>query len=319
MNDFRIEYTLEPNGGTGPDARLHCQGVDGSILTSAGLWWRRTPADPDGGGRIGCVGNFTCEDLAAGVALLKEASRRLTDAGCARVVGPMDGDTWHKYRLVSRGWEDRPKFFLEPWNPPEFVRAFEQAGFVAWAHFSSSALAIAEPDDRATARHERLLARLSARGVTIRPLCLDAFEDELGRLFDLSLASFTGNFLYTPIDREAFLELYRPVREYVSGDFVLLAEKEGEAIGFVFAVPDVLHPEADCLIIKTLAVHPGFRHLGLGSILVEKVQHAARAQGFREVIHALQHEDNSVNKITQRNAGHQIRQYTLYHRSVKQS
>lgn len=278
------------------------------------LWWRNTPVDPEGGGRIGCVGKFECADVEAGAALLDEACRRLADEGCRRVVGPMDGDTWHAYRLVSAGWDSAPRFFLEPWNPLEHVRAFERAGFAVWARFSSSAFVLAAPDEEARARHGRLLARLAARGVVIRGLRVNDFEEELGRLFDLSTAAFTENFLYTPVSRDAFLALYEPVRPLVRPEFVRLAEKDGEPVGFVFTVPDALASGAGRLVVKTLAVHPRFRHLGLGTILVDVVQEAARAAGFREAVHALQHENNSSLKITGRNAGMPIREYTLHHR-----
>jgi len=295
------------------DAELNHPASGGS-LASCALWWRHTPPDPEDGARVGCVGKFTCVDVDAGAALLQDACRRLAATGCQRVVGPMDGDTWHSYRLVSAGWDRTPRFFLEPWNPPEHVHAFEQAGFTAWARFSSSAFELVAPNPETRDRHERLLARLGARGVVIRPLQVDAFEEELGRLFDLSAAAFTENFLYTPIPRAEFLELYQPVRPIVRPEFVQLAEKDGEPIGFVFAVPDVLAPDAGRLVVKTLAVHPRFRHLGLGTILVDVVQEAARLAGMREAVHALQHERNSSLKITGRNAGSQIREYTLYQR-----
>ena len=318
MNDYQIKYHLEESDGAGPDARLRGVGSDGTVIASAGLWWRRTPEDPERGTRLGCVGEFECADIDAGVALLEYARAKLKDCGCARVAGPMDGDTWHKYRLVTAGRDDVPPFLLEPWNPPEYVEAFERAGFLAWAHYSSSILPLDEPDERAATRHARLVTRMASRGVVIRSLDLDDFEGELGSLYDLSRAAFADNFLYTPIEREVFLEMYRPVKAHVREDFVLFAEKDGRAVGFVFALPDLLLPEARRIIVKTLAVDPKFRQLGLGTILVDKVQAAARADGFRESIHALQYEDNSSTKITQRSAGRKFRDYTLYQRLCEQ-
>jgi GNAT superfamily N-acetyltransferase len=278
------------------------------------MWWRNTPMDPDGNARIGCVGRFECVDVAAGVALLHEACGRLAAEGVRRIVGPMDGDTWHAYRLVSAGWDGAPRFFLEPWNSEAPVRAFEGAGFAPWARYSSSAFALAEPEEAARVRHARLFERLESRGVSIRGIRMEAFEEELGRLFELSSAAFAGNFLYTPIAREEFLSLYELVRPLVNPAFVRFAEKDGRSIGFVFALPDVSGADAGRLIVKTLAVHPDFRHLGLGTVLVDEVQEAARAAGFHEVIHALQHETNSSLKITGRHAGVRIREYTLYQR-----
>ena len=313
------EWLAQSAGSLRPDLCLALLGSGGGLLARAALWWSNSPPDPedqDGGKRIGCIGQFECEDAEAGRRLLEAACARLAEAGCRRAVGPMDGDTWHAYRLVTGGWEASPRFLLETWNAPEPAEAFSLAGFEGWARYSSSELALDEPSEADRQRRERLAARLAARGVSLRPLRPEHFEAELAALYELSLEAFAENFLYTPIDLEAFLALYAPVKGRVPLDFVLVAERDGEPLGFVFAVPDALRPDLRRLVVKTLAVHPRHRHLGLGTALVEEAQERARNAGFASAIHALQYESNSSLKITRRQAGRAIREYTLFHRPL---
>jgi len=54
--------------------------------------------------------------------------RSLRAAGCALAAGPVDGDTWHRYRLVT--WSDgTPPFSLEPFSPLAAVAAWRGADF----------------------------------------------------------------------------------------------------------------------------------------------------------------------------------------------
>ena len=65
------------------------------------------------------------------------------------------------------------------------------------------------------------------------------------------------------------------------------------------------------LIVKTLAVDPHARLAGLGSILVAKAHLMAQSKGYHEAIHALQHENNSSLRISQRFNASIFRRYAL--------
>src|SRR5207248_483224 len=112
--------------------------------------------------------------------------------------------------------------------------------------------------DQRDARRESTLGRLAERGVSLRNLDVGCFEGELLRIHELSLVSFAGNFLYTPITAEDFLSQYTPIRPFVRPDLVLLAEQAGRLVGFLFAVQDLLQAKRgqriDTAIVKTMAV-----------------------------------------------------------------
>jgi len=285
----------------------------GEPTARCSLWWREAP--PDGQERLGVIGHYAAREAAAGTALLHRACERLSAMGCTRAVGPMDGNTWRRYRLVTFYGEE-PPFFLEPYTPEDWPAHFTGAGFTPQAEYSSALnldLNLRHP------RVEHAAQRLRDAGVGWRPLDLDAFDDELRRIYRISLQSFPRNYLYTPLGEDEFLTQYRQVRPHVLPELTLMAEAEGEPVGYLFGLPDLLQrqrqPAIDTFIIKTVAVLPGRRSAGLGSVLVAEAQLRAARLGYRRAIHALMHEGNNSRNISGKYA-HTMRRYTLFGRSL---
>jgi GNAT superfamily N-acetyltransferase len=294
---------------------LHLLGItDGSTLASrCSCWWQRTPELPSE--RVGVVGHFAASEAAAGIALLRAACDSLRDARCTVAVGPMDGNTWRRYRLVTeRGAE--PPFLLEPDNPDDWPDMWRKAGFVPIATYSSALNGDLTQDDP---RIDRARARLASEGVTIRPIDLRNPDADLHRMFALSLESFRRNFLYSPIDEAEFLEQNRVLLPLVNPELVLLAECGADLAGFLFAIPDALQARRggaiDTIVIKTVAVADGRTRAGLGSVLVAAAHAAARRLGFTRAIHALMHEQNVSQNISRRYA-RPIRRYQLFARRL---
>ncbi|MEO1146394.1 MAG: N-acetyltransferase [Cyanobacteria bacterium J06638_22] len=303
-----------------PDAHwvLH----DGKELHArCSLWWRQTPTLP--GETVGVVGHYAAEEDAAAIALLEHALQELARQGCTYAIGPMDGNTWQRYRLVSGSPSSSPEppFFLEPTNPAGWNQHFLQTGFQPLATYCSAL----NPDlSRRDARMGKVVARLEQQGIRVRSLDLSNFATELQRIHALSCDSFQHNFLYTPISATAFSSQYAKIQPYVRPEFVLLAEQVverpdaqpiPELVGFLFAIPDWLEAQRGealtTLIVKTVAVKPGRAYAGLGSYLVDQVQAIAHQQGYTRAIHALMYDQNPSRNISDRFA-QTIRRYALY-------
>jgi GNAT superfamily N-acetyltransferase len=267
------------------------------------------------GERPGLVGHYYAESLAAGRMLLEAACEQLATAGCTVAIGPLDGSTWQRYRLITeRG--DEPTYFLEPDNPDDWPYHFVAAGFTPLANYDS---ALAEDLDVRDPRSEAVARHLAQEGVRLRPFDASRFEEELSRIHEVALACFADNLLYTPITRTEFLALYAPLRACLRPELFPLAERDGRLVGFLFALPDFLQQRRgvplDTAIIKTLAVHPECQGLGLGGYLMDRLHATAHERGYRRVIHALMHEGRPIGRISGRSA-RVIRRYTLYARPL---
>ena len=293
-----------------PDARVIVTESDGIAVAHAALWWNETPEFD--GERVGAIGGFTAIDETVTKVLLDGAVEHLRGVGCQMIVGPMNGNTWRSYRFVIES-HGRGSFLLEPRNPSYYPDWWGTAGFSELSRYSSSVVALDGQPTVPPALKQRLLRS----GVVIRALDPARYDEELGAIHDVCLRSFSSNFLYTPLEKEPFLDAYRRVKDRVDPDFVRVAERDGVVCAFVFAIADfeaAARGEKPAVIIKTLAVDPDSRCGGLGSLLVDEVQMLAHAKGYDTAIHALQYDGNTVLRITARHQGEVIRRYALFTR-----
>jgi GNAT superfamily N-acetyltransferase len=296
-----------------PDFSYLLEDEAGRDVARCSLWWHHTPAYENH--RVGYVGHYAVAGPGPAPALLRGACERLAAEGCTLAIGPVDGNTWQRYRLLTeRGTE--PPFFLEPDNPDEWPGQFTDAGFAPLAQYCS---ALNSDLAAGGARLPEASRRIAELCVTIEALRPERFEAEMRRVHALSLLSFRDNFLYTPISEADFLAQYAPLRAHLRPDLVLLAERNGELIGYIFAVPDLLQAQrgrrVDTAVIKTMAVHPEQRGIGLGGLLMARCEQAARDAGLTRAIHALFHEANPSGRISGRTA-RVIRRYTLFARPL---
>lgn len=297
----------------GPDVSLVAR-RDARVGARCSLWWNESPRLD--GHAVGAIGHYAASDDDAASTLLDRACRVLAQRGCRMAVGPMDGNTWRRYRLVvEQGAE--PAFLFEPANPPSWVTHFQAAGFSPLAHYTSAVnvnLLARDP------RRRELELRFAERGVVWRTLRMEEYEDELQRIYRVSEQAFAENFLYTPIPFAQFAAQYRVGADRLEPALVLVAEQNGEPVGFCFSVPDFLEQartgERRTAILKTVAVLPDrTRFGGLGSLLIDVSHERAAQLGFSRVIHALMHESNQSRHISGRTAA-MIRRYAIFARPL---
>ncbi|MGH7319152.1 MAG: hypothetical protein ACRELA_05950, partial [Candidatus Rokuibacteriota bacterium] len=225
-------------------------------------------------GETGLVGHYDAIEAEAGVGLLRAAREELAAAGVARVLGPMNGSTWRRYRLALPAEPgdpvfDPPVFLGESRNPVEYPAHFEAAGFAVVARYESRIEPALRVDAAVLAAGE---ARLAAAGIRLRELDPARFDEEIRALFDTSLEAFANNLYYTPIALEEFRAMYETVRPILDPSLVILAEDaSGRLVGYLFGYPDPLSDRGSGptrAVAKTAAVSPVARRAGVGAALL---------------------------------------------------
>lgn len=267
-------------------------------------------------GLTGLIGHFESTEPAAAAVLLRDAVLRLRQGGARRILGPINGSTWGRYRLAlpadPRDGAPEPAFLSEPTNPDGYPTDFRDAGFRVAATYES---AIVEDLSAADPRREELAERVRARGATVRPLDPARFDEELRAIYRLSTKAFARNLYYSPIDFDEFSARYQPLRPLLDPELVRLAEDaDGRLLGFVFAFPDLLTMDGGRprrAVLKTLATAPEARGLGLGTYLTDEVRRLAHEKGYASVIHALMQADNDSIRIS-RHSARVFRRYALW-------
>lgn len=276
--------------------------------------WGGEPRLPDG--RVpGMIGHFHARNPEAARRVLEEACALLSAVGSRIVVGPINGNTWRKYRLVVDAGTE-PPFLMEPTNPQEYPLYFEQAGFTPIANYLS---AVNQELSHVDPRFEQTSRDLEILGVRFRNVDLDRFKEELASMHQLSLASFADNYLYSPLSLEQFLKMYLPFAPSLQPHFITIGEADGEVVAFLFTIPDLLQAQRggkiDTMIAKSIAVHPRMSGQRIGTFLLDRAQQQARTMGMTRMIYALMHEDNRSARIASRFCV-PIRRYALFAREV---
>lgn len=195
------------------------------------------------GNPIGTLGFFDSEnEIDAVRKLLAAASEYLLGHGCRSIVGPIDGDTWHKYRInvgPLGGQSDWP-FLLEPHNPDYYQRMFIDSGFEVVSRYHSRQV---DNLTQTIAEMKPSFEAAAAAGYTLRPFAPDAFEQELKVIYDLSTRCFSGNFLYEHISQDEFIGLYANAKKITRERLVWFAmDPKKNEVGFLFALPDCYRP-----------------------------------------------------------------------------
>jgi GNAT superfamily N-acetyltransferase len=296
-----------------PDRHVLVLDAGGKLAARASCWW--TAAPQLAAQRVGVIGHYAALDAVSGCDALDAACVELRGAGCSVAIGPMDGNTWRRYRfIVERGAE--PSFFLEPDNDDAWPDHWLAAGFETLTMYTS---ALAENPVVDDGRIRDATARLAGHDIVVRDFDMGRAEEELRRIFALSLTGFRENYLYTPIGEAEFLEQNRRLLRAVRPDLVMVAERNGDAVGFLFALPDLNEARrtgtTSTMILKTMAVSPEVSGAGLGRLLVDLVLRRGATLGFRRAIFALMREDNRSQRIS-RHYARTMRRYALFSRNL---
>lgn len=267
--------------------------------------WPRGPAV--NGEPTAAIGRIEVTTQAAAATFLKSLVEECRQEGSSWVVAPLDGDTWHTYRLAVSG-SKRAFFAMEPPAHPVLEAALVEAGFAPQLNYLSAEVPLTGGRT----------PRLGSASLSVRPLNVRDPEADLERMYRIASVAFQGAPLFTPIDFDGFAALYRPALAKVVPELVLFAEDErGEAVGFLFGFPDWAEGTASprAAILKTYAtVTPG---AGAGTVLADAFHDRARRLGFQTAIHALMHENNRSLRHSHRLGGYSFRRYAVFAQSLR--
>jgi len=278
----------------------------------------------------GTIGAFEALNHPEAVqALLKRAVDLLKAQGAQRIIGPMDGDTWHTYRFNTGPFDAAP-FIKEPWNPSYYPPLWESAGFSVAETYDSF---IIDDPALAVANQTKYLERCKRNGYTFTTITTANYTELLPLVYELSCKIFSQNVLYTPIYAEAYTLLYKPARSLLRTGLCWLAfSPDRTPAGFVFTFPDYAEAmramggrqdlfaklrflmnkgKATRTCIKTLGVIPEARGCGLANALMCLSFENSLRLGYHQSLMCLMHSANASRRLGGK-ADRPFRTYALY-------
>ena len=222
----------------------------------------------------------------------RKASRRLfmeVEAFCKehhleKMVGPLDGSFWIKYRLKTN-YFGKP-YACEPYNQSYYVSLFEDAGFEVSDRYFSNGFCVIDKEFSDGKCEKRLLEMLD-KGYRIESLKVENFDSDIKTIYNLITSLYKNFPTYKEITEEEFVNIFSSLKIVLNFDIVFIAYKGERPVGFFISMPDYSNyicgklTPAKLIHILREKKHPhGYvhlylgvekEHLGLGAALSEKI------------------------------------------------
>jgi len=287
-------------------------------------------------GRVGLFGFFDApNDLEVAQCLLEAACRWLAERGARSVLGPVNPSTNESCGLLVEGF-DRDPYVMMPYNPPYYPQLLESTGFQKAKDLLAFEVDIERvPEERL----RRVAAKAASRGLRLREPRLRRLEEELGTFLELYNRAWKDNWGFVPLDEEEIRWMARRLKPILVPQLVRVAEVEGRAVGFIFALPNYneafkqmrgrLLPLGWLKFLRhrrriqgarllTLGVLEGYRRRGIEALLCWDCLRVAKTLGYQRGEMSWVLEDNlPVIAMASKVGARPYKRYRMYHRPLR--
>ncbi len=256
------------------------------------------------------IGGYECvKDRYISKVILTHAKEKAKELGAEILIGPMEGSTWANYRFSLDN--DKSNFFMEPYHYIYYNNQFTNFGFKKVEDYYtnySNTLDYNEDFIKTTEKN------FNDKGLFIRNMNKDKFEEELYKIGTFTIEAFKKNILYTQIKSEEFVEKYKNFKDYLLPEFVFIAEDSDKEIhGIYYGIPDYFNPNPKTIIIKSIArkLKTPYKK-NLINLMMHKFRKQMQTSGIEYEIHAFMHLDNASRNVSESFSGKGLKSYALY-------
>ena len=187
----------------------------------------------------GFFGFFDCiNDESVAKALIEEAVKWLKDKGVDTIIGPVNPSTNETAGLLIDGFNE-PAVAMMTYNKPYYISLIEKNGFHKKVDLYAYDIRTDSVNDRAVKLQDALLKRLEQKGITIRPINVKDFKNEVKNVREIYNSAWDHNLGFVPATESEFNYLAKDLKNILNTDFCLVAEHQGKMVGFALAVPDI--------------------------------------------------------------------------------
>ncbi|RME62466.1 MAG: N-acetyltransferase [Nitrospirae bacterium] len=186
--------------------------------------------------RTGFFGFFECiKDQEVASALLDRASETLKAYNMDTIRGPMNFSTNEYCGVLVQGFDIAPTI-MTPYNPPYYKDLLEGAGFKKAKDLHAYMRTIPEELPEKALRVAEVAER---RGITVRKVKLKNLYEELVAFNDIYYNAWKENWGFVPFTEEELRYVAKKLKPVIVPELMLIAEHEGEPVGFLGLLPDL--------------------------------------------------------------------------------
>jgi GNAT superfamily N-acetyltransferase len=252
--------------------------------------------------KTGFFGFFDCEDdYDVAHRLFKVAMITLKKEGMERMRGPMNFSTNHEVGFLVEGF-DSPPVLMMTYNQPYIPKLAEKFGLRKamdlLAFDSGDNYQIPERFIKVTDR------QIERAGLSIRSLNMSKFDDDVRLIHKVYRQAWEHNWGFVPMEEDEFFHQAKDLKQVVDPNLVIIAEREGEPVGFAMSLPDLnqalvklngrllpfglfkllwhtkIRNKVNRCRVITLGVIPEFRKRGIDSVLYVETFRRAVKHGY---------------------------------------
>jgi len=178
----------------------------------------------------------TIDDDAVAAALITTAETWLRGEGMTRAQGPMSLSIWDEPGLLVDGFAVAPTVMMGH-HLPHYQRHIEAHGYAGVKDLHCWELAIDKPFPEMVQRIVAASERNSK--LVTRPVDKSRFAEEAALILDILNDAWSTNWGFVPLTPLEVAHVGKKLKPIVFGDLIRIAEYEGEAVGFMIALPDI--------------------------------------------------------------------------------
>ena len=293
------------------------------------------------GTNTGCFGMFECaDDPQAAHALLDAAAAWLRARGRSAVMGPVDYSTNYPCGLLVEGFQTPPRVMMNH-NPPYYAPLLESWGLVKAKDLHS--WWFDDPHDMVSTWHDRARRLARRSGVTIRAFRKGDFDAEVERCRAVYNQAGSAIWGFVGLSDAEFRYAARRLLRIAIPQLVLLAELDGQPVGFSVTLPDLNEairplggrlsrfglpigalrlawrlPRVRTARVAVLYLREGYRRRGIGELLILRtLDYGKNTRGYTGAELGWTTEDNeAVIRTVQSVGAERYKTYRVYQKQL---
>lgn len=189
------------------------------------------------GDATGQFGFFEAVDDPEVIGLLMETAEIWArERGMKRLQGPFSLSINDESGLLVEGF-DTPPYLMMPHGRRYYAPELEALGYRKAKDLIAYDFDADKPWPPAA---QRLLGRMNGmKGLTIRPLDMNRYEEEIALICDIFNDAWSENWNFIPLDEAATMHLGKSIRPLVTDRCVAIAELKGRPVAMAVTLPDL--------------------------------------------------------------------------------
>jgi len=257
-----------------------------------------------------CVNDYQVAEM-----LLKEAVWFARTNDLTSISGPFNFSVHDSCGILINGF-DRPAVIAMPYNKPYYQDFLNRFGFSKKIDMFAYEILTDHTPERLLRMRDVLERRLYDRGVVVRSMSTKNFDSEIEKLHKAYNEAFKNNWGFFPLTLDELKFKAKGIKAVGDPEMLLIAEQNGEAVGFLITLPDInqvlrripngkLFPlglfkllyykkKVDNCRLSVLGVVDKFRNSGLEIVFCVKEYEIARKRGIKTSEASYVMEDNAV-------------------------